>query len=688
MRSVQSARFGLIGLLAAVSAPAQWASDWSQVNLNADFLGPEALSEPNAVLVADHVWQAYAETTNQNGAVFTFVELDTGGVWGDLDQADVSIPLAGVAEQTDNAMVIAGVLPRYTRFRFNEQTRAYAVTDVTPPNQPNLWINEIDYDNPGTDTNEWIELAGAAGVSLNGYELALINQAGSTYAVVDLAAANFTFADETDGFGFFVLGIVQSVPGLAADYTPAGWTSDELQNGPGDSIQLRRKRGRIVHLVDYRGDNPATDEDQTAGADSAASAADSLYLAGLDGGNFDGFTWQNQTDRSTPGAVNSGQSLRPLLSPFAAVELTGLATVPAAPGSTDPVHLRVNALPQDGASNLTLTAFYRIGANGAFAPILMGAAGNTFSTTSPIPAQPTGTLVEYYLVAVFDGGGTNSPTMLGSPAAPMSYGIARHADGAVWINEINAEGLFSVDTNEFIELTGPVGGDISGWTLELFGASTTAYASYILPAGSLLGGDGSGYGFFVLGDSGVPGVDQPFTHTGGGMNQLANSGAIRLRNELGFDQYLLAYGQFAPTNLFPDAEYIGYEDFFSFDDEHLALAGTAAGYAGFAWDVEISGSPGQANLSQTLTGGNGNGDDPIVEILDILVAGNAVTILSTGTNTWNVAPEYTTDLGAGEAGWTPIAPATVSYNNGIHTITFPVPSPNPAAQLRIRQTRP
>lgn len=697
MRSDPSARIISIGLLvglwvglwAASPALAQWASDWTQVNLDANFLGPDALVEPNAVLIADHTWQAYAETTNLNGAVFTWVGLGTETVWGDTDQADTTIPLAGIAEITTNSMSITGELPRYTRFRFNAETGAYSVDDVTPAPLPAVWINEIDYNNPGTDTTEWIELAGASGVSLDDFELALINQVGSEYAVFDLADAAFVFPDEADGFGFFVLGIVPPSLGVMADYVPAGWTSDEIQNGPGDSIQLRRKEGENVHLVDYGGDNAATDEDQTAAADGAANDSDTIYLAGINGGDFDGFTWQNQADRATPGAANVSQTFEALPGPFASVTLSNPLTEPASPGDSDPVHIFVDAEPQFEATGLTLTAFYRTDTNESFAPIpMMADSGDTFVTSDPVPAQPLGAQVEYYVFAVFDGAGTHSPVQLGSAEAPMRYGIARFPNGSIWINELNAEGYFSVDTNEFIELAGPAGGDISGWRLDLYGATTNAYASYSLPAGSTLTGSGGGeFGFFVLGDEPVPDVDLVFTHAGGGDNQLANSGAIRLSNELGIEQYLLAYGEFAPTNVFPDAEWIGYEDFFSFDDDHLALSGSAGSYAGFTWVVETSGSPGAANASQTLIGGNG-GDPSSVEILDLMVSGSSVTILSTGTNTWTVRAEFTTHLPSGEPGWTPIAGARSRYSDGIHTTIFTTPSPMPAVQFRIRQTPP
>src|SRR5574338_37713 len=41
-----------------------------------------------------------------------------------------------------------------------------------------VFINEIHYDNTGTDAGEFIEIAGPAGTDLSGYQLVLYNGAG------------------------------------------------------------------------------------------------------------------------------------------------------------------------------------------------------------------------------------------------------------------------------------------------------------------------------------------------------------------------------------------------------------------------------------------------------------------------------------------------------------------------------
>ena len=173
-----------------------------------------------------------------------------------------------------------------------------------------VWINEVDYDNDGDNTNVWIEFAGTAGLTLDDYDLVLIDSGGDTYATWDLSAGGLQFTDEHNGFGFVVWGIVPPAQG-AADYTPPGdWTLDEIQVGPNDSLQLRRKDGSNSHLVDYEGNNTHTDEDQaTSLADNNTDLTTSLYLTGGPGSWFSAFTWTNRPNQSTPGTVNDGQLL-------------------------------------------------------------------------------------------------------------------------------------------------------------------------------------------------------------------------------------------------------------------------------------------------------------------------------------------------------------------------------------------
>lgn len=95
-------------------------------------------------------------------------------------------------------------------------------------------INEIDYDNVGDDTTEYIELFATAESSLAGLELALIN--GSTnapYQVIDLQPLGTLGA----GAYLVIASEAVSVPVGALQLDPL-WSQDELQNGAPDGIVL------------------------------------------------------------------------------------------------------------------------------------------------------------------------------------------------------------------------------------------------------------------------------------------------------------------------------------------------------------------------------------------------------------------------------------------------------------------
>src|SRR6185436_16494654 len=50
--------------------------------------------------------------------------------------------------------------------------------DAAPPVTGAVWINEFHYDNSGADADEFIEIAGPAGLDLSGYSLILYNGNG------------------------------------------------------------------------------------------------------------------------------------------------------------------------------------------------------------------------------------------------------------------------------------------------------------------------------------------------------------------------------------------------------------------------------------------------------------------------------------------------------------------------------
>ena len=67
---------------------------------------------------------------------------------------------------------------------------------------PSVFINEIHYDNDGTDAGETIEIAGPAGTDLSGWSLVLYN--GSGGAVYNTTAIGWDDSDQQNGYGTLV----------------------------------------------------------------------------------------------------------------------------------------------------------------------------------------------------------------------------------------------------------------------------------------------------------------------------------------------------------------------------------------------------------------------------------------------------------------------------------------------------
>lgn len=166
-----------------------------------------------------------------------------------------------------------------------------------------IFINEIHYDNDGTDTGEGIEIAGPAGTDLSGWSLVLYN--GANGLVYDTISLSGTLADQEGGIGTL-------------------WFAREgIQNGSPDGIALVDNVGSVIQFLSYEGsltalDGPAntlTSEDIGVAEDGSTPAGQSLSLQG-NGTTYGEFTWGGITLNrvpATPGQPNAGQAFAPPL---------------------------------------------------------------------------------------------------------------------------------------------------------------------------------------------------------------------------------------------------------------------------------------------------------------------------------------------------------------------------------------
>ena len=227
--------------------------------------------------------------------VFTFTAVDACG-----NQAD--FPIALTITDDEAPVLRPGLVTAFTIECDQPRDTSVTGTPVFDDNCGNslppvasVWINEFHYDNAGGDVNEFVEVAGGAGLDLAGYTLVLYNgNTGGTYNTVALAGV---LPDEGAGGG-------------AIDFQ---LPSNGLQNGSPDGIALVDAAGAVVEFLSYEGDftavgGPAdgvTSMDVGVAETGATLSTESLQRIGA-GSTGDAFVFAGPRAAS-PGALNTGQ---------------------------------------------------------------------------------------------------------------------------------------------------------------------------------------------------------------------------------------------------------------------------------------------------------------------------------------------------------------------------------------------
>jgi len=277
-------------------------------------------------------------------------------------------------------------------------TPAVATTgEVGPP-----WINEFHYDNTGGDTNEFIEIAGAAGVSLNGWRVIGYNgNGGGAYNEIPLSGS---IPDQEGCIGV-----------LAFDF-------DGMQNGSPDGLALVDPNDNVRQFISYEGTltavgGPADGMNSTdigVSEQPAPPVGTSLQLAGT-GAAYEDFSWQPAAT-DTRGSLNNSQTF------------DGCAAVDTIPPAA-PVAL--TATPANEVVTLDWTAnteadlagyiVYRVDSPpGLFVQInAMLVTGTTFQDNSTINCTTFS-----YVVTAVDNAGNESSDSNEATATPSPQGVA------------------------------------------------------------------------------------------------------------------------------------------------------------------------------------------------------------------------------------------------------------------------
>jgi hypothetical protein len=173
-----------------------------------------------------------------------------------------------------------------------------------------VWINELNYGDYTDDyvfTNEFIELAGSPGSSINSWKLEIYDQnfdTSSCYQVYYLTN-NATLSNTVSGLGFWVIGDtgVANRSQILTEVLSGGYTDENLPYS--GYIILSRSSGIYEDRLRFGFGSSETNGFTYAG-DDPFTGVDSLGLNGT-GTVKSAFSWAAAPLSSTPGWINIGQ---------------------------------------------------------------------------------------------------------------------------------------------------------------------------------------------------------------------------------------------------------------------------------------------------------------------------------------------------------------------------------------------
>lgn len=165
---------------------------------------------------------------------------------------------------------------------------------LTLNSHASLVINEIDYDQPGSDTAEFIELynSGLSALSLTGYSVALINgNNSSSYRTIDLTGLNIGASD------YLVLcSNTAAVANCGFSFTSSNsW----FQNGAPDAIGLF-ENAMLIDSLSYEGILQPYTEGNVFSQNDSNSVITSI------GRKFDGIDTNNNAADFELGCITPG----------------------------------------------------------------------------------------------------------------------------------------------------------------------------------------------------------------------------------------------------------------------------------------------------------------------------------------------------------------------------------------------
>jgi len=392
-------------------------------------------------------------------------------------------------------------------------------------------ISEFHYDNAGTDAGERIEISGPAGTNLGGWRLVKFNGNTPTAAVV------YT----NSGDPIMPIAAGTTIPATCGDrgVLVFSYPVDGLQNGGNDGFALVNAANDVVELLSYEGTftvaagqtfaSGMTAVDVLVSETSTTPVGHSIQRAG------DG-TWGAPAANSF-GACNDDVGTPPPPDVVASVTVAPMTTTIVA----------------GGLANFTATA--RTAAN-----VVIPAATFSWQTSNALVATVNASGIAMGVapgtVTITATSGTVSGsatlTITAPPAAPGVRFTELHYDNV------------GTDVNEKIEIEGPAGTLLTGWSIVLYdGTSRTPYSTRSL-SGSIPA---------TCGGRGVVVIDYPESIQNGSPDGMALVNAAN-----------------------------GIVEFLSYEGSFTASGGPAAGRSSTDIGVSENGSPYGQSLQRSADG--------------------------------------------------------------------------------------
>ena len=188
--------------------------------------------------------------------------------------------------------------------------------------------------------------------------------------------------------------------------------------------------------------------------------------------------------------------------------VAGVSLDPFAPLATNLFAISASAFANRSASNLALTARFRVSGGAWIEQSMANAGGSTWRTPMMNVAKSGGDVMEYGVRLAFDGPGANSPKMSVTNSYAFPVGIGTAARLMPLFNEVRANGA-GTDSNEFVELIAPAGTNLAGYAMRHYSGSanadgalwTNTCPSFTVPDDGIADRAGNPLGFVVIGQS-------------------------------------------------------------------------------------------------------------------------------------------------------------------------------------------